>query len=344
MAADFAKPTVVELLSNNLAFIIDNMKAVAKLDYTGASGIEAGFIKYDSATNKFQEYDGAAWANLAFHTTLDAHIANTSNPHSVTAAQAAALAIASNLSDLASAATARTNLGLGTLATLSTINDSLWSGTDLAVANGGTGASDASGARTSLGLGALAILSTINDSLWSGTELAVANGGTGSSTAAGARANLSAAALGANSDITSLSDVDTIEHTGAMVIGTVSSGALTLKTAGTSRLVLTTDEFRPVTAGAINLGSATNYFNGLNVITVAAPTGQSLILNAPSSMDVVLMPNNTVQFTFGQTGRINFTPSSAFGNSTKNPATDAVADWIEVQIASTTRYIPVYAA
>lgn len=66
-------------------------------------------------------------------------------------ASGTAFQIANNLSE-GVPATLRTNMGLGSLAVLNTVNGGNWSGTDLAVADGGTGSSTAAAARAALGL------------------------------------------------------------------------------------------------------------------------------------------------------------------------------------------------
>jgi len=194
----------------------------------GASGSGA----WSSLSNNIVEWDGSAWDSTSPDTgapTAGAHVfieggsSNAGNtmiyrttPSTgwVVAANATgALLKTNNLSDLDSASSARSNLGLGSLATQSSVDlGSDVSGT-LPVANGGTGSStapmvglitaaDASAARTVIGAGTIATqdsdaVSITGGSITGITDLAVADGGTGASDAATARSNLGAQAQNA---------------------------------------------------------------------------------------------------------------------------------------------------
>jgi hypothetical protein len=134
-----ATTAVLLATASSLAFPVattanDNF-TVAGLLTTAASTTGGAGLSIPHGTAPTSPVNGMVWTTTS---GLYAQI-NGSTQGPFLSGGGAFLQVANNLSDLASAGTARTNLGLGSLATLSAVNNANWSGTALTPANGGTG-------------------------------------------------------------------------------------------------------------------------------------------------------------------------------------------------------------
>lgn len=95
LSEDWTKPSITSNYTDVLSELKARDESCATMDYTGATNLPTGVIRWNAGTKKFESFDGvSSWTDI--HPEIAQHLASTSNPHSVTASQVGA-ASTSNL-------------------------------------------------------------------------------------------------------------------------------------------------------------------------------------------------------------------------------------------------------